>query len=441
MPATTPPDLLAVLAEPNRRRLLALLGAGERSAGDLATEFAVTRSAISQHLTVLVEAGLVVARHDGRYRHYRLVPEGMAALRAQIDEFWTTELDLLALAGRPPQGTTPMPYDKSVFLPVSPDEAFALVTEPERLRRWLAVAARVDLRAGGSYRWTVTSGHRAAGTITEVEPGRRLVLGFGWEDDETLPPDASTVTISITPGDGGTFVRLVHEGLDAAQQAQHAKGWDHYLDRLVACATEGDAGRDTWMDDSRPLDQLRSAEVSLAICLDVLRGLDATDGSRPVPSCPDFTIDHLLGHLTMSLTRLAQAGGADAGALDALGTPGESGPTDQAEVRIADLATLGLEAWHVRGLDGDTAMGPFPLPATVVAGIYTVELLVHGWDVAQAIGAKPEISDALATYALGCVDAVAEVGLRTPERFGAVVDVAPDADPLTRLLAATGRNA
>ena len=50
-----------------------------------------------------------------------------------------------------------MSFTKSVTLPVSPDEAFALVTQPERLRRWQTVSAYVDLRAGGAYRWTVSA--------------------------------------------------------------------------------------------------------------------------------------------------------------------------------------------------------------------------------------------------------------------------------------------
>src|SRR3954447_20963933 len=195
------PDLIGVLAEPNRRRILALLAGGERSVTSLAAEFDVTRSAISQHLTVLTDAGLVVARQNGRYRHYRLVPGGLAALHDAIDSFWTAELDSLARSGRPTKGTDAVSYDKSVFVPVSPDEAFALTTEPARLRRWQAVAARVDLRAGGDYRWTIAPGHIAAGTVAEVEPGKRLVLTWGWEDSDDLPPGASTVTITVAPGD------------------------------------------------------------------------------------------------------------------------------------------------------------------------------------------------------------------------------------------------
>ncbi len=65
-----------------------------------------------------------------------------------------------------------MSFTKTVTLPVSPDEAFALITDPERLRRWQTVSAVVDLRAGGQYRWTINPGHVAAGTYREVEPSQ-----------------------------------------------------------------------------------------------------------------------------------------------------------------------------------------------------------------------------------------------------------------------------
>lgn len=87
------PDLVAAVAEPNRRRLLQLLGQGEETVTRLASSFTVSRSAISQHLGVLAEAGLVASRREGRFQYYRLNPRGMAALRAELDAFWTRELD------------------------------------------------------------------------------------------------------------------------------------------------------------------------------------------------------------------------------------------------------------------------------------------------------------------------------------------------------------
>ena len=88
-------DALSAAAEPTRRRILQLLASGSRSVNELAEQFPVTRSAISQHLLVLADAGLVVARKDGRQRFYSIVPGGVVRLRAEIDRFWTDELDLL----------------------------------------------------------------------------------------------------------------------------------------------------------------------------------------------------------------------------------------------------------------------------------------------------------------------------------------------------------
>ncbi len=90
------PDLLETAAEPNRRRLLQLLGRGERSVSELADNFPVSRSAISQHLLVLADVGLVQARKDGRRRYYSLDPHGMSRLRESLATFWTAELDQLA---------------------------------------------------------------------------------------------------------------------------------------------------------------------------------------------------------------------------------------------------------------------------------------------------------------------------------------------------------
>ena len=88
-------DAFSAAAEPTRRRILQLLAAQPRTVGEIAAEFTVTRSAISQHLLVLAEAGLVEAEKLGRQRMYRVLPSGLQKLQAEIDRFWTDELDLL----------------------------------------------------------------------------------------------------------------------------------------------------------------------------------------------------------------------------------------------------------------------------------------------------------------------------------------------------------
>ncbi|KQY56874.1 ArsR family transcriptional regulator [Nocardioides sp. Root151] len=88
-------DALSAAAEPNRRRMLQLLGRGPRTVSEIAAEFTSTRSAVSQHLLLLASVGLVEAEKVGRTRIYRVVPSGLRQLQAEIDRFWTDELDQL----------------------------------------------------------------------------------------------------------------------------------------------------------------------------------------------------------------------------------------------------------------------------------------------------------------------------------------------------------
>jgi DNA-binding transcriptional ArsR family regulator len=86
---------LKAIAEPRRRRILTLVRDEELSAGEIAAHFEVTRPAISQHLTVLKEAGLVSERRNGTRRLYQARPEGLAELKTFLDGFWDERLDAL----------------------------------------------------------------------------------------------------------------------------------------------------------------------------------------------------------------------------------------------------------------------------------------------------------------------------------------------------------
>jgi len=89
---------LRAIAEPRRRQILALVRDVELSAGDIASHFDVTRPAVSQHLTVLKEAGLVSERRDGTRRLYRAQPQALAELKQFLDAFWDTRLETLKRA-------------------------------------------------------------------------------------------------------------------------------------------------------------------------------------------------------------------------------------------------------------------------------------------------------------------------------------------------------
>jgi DNA-binding transcriptional ArsR family regulator len=81
-------DALGALGDRTRRAIVACLAEQPRSVGELADVVPVSRPAVSQHLKVLKDAGLVTDRSEGTRRIYRLNPEGVAALRDQLDTFW-----------------------------------------------------------------------------------------------------------------------------------------------------------------------------------------------------------------------------------------------------------------------------------------------------------------------------------------------------------------
>ena len=80
--------VLQALAEPNRQEVVRLLAGGELSAGEIAARFSLTRQAVSQHLQVLVQAGLLDVRREGTRRLYRLSPERIAELDAFLASLW-----------------------------------------------------------------------------------------------------------------------------------------------------------------------------------------------------------------------------------------------------------------------------------------------------------------------------------------------------------------
>jgi DNA-binding transcriptional ArsR family regulator len=86
---------IQALAEPRRREILELIREREMSAGDIASGFDVTRPAISQHLGVLKEAGLVTERREGTRRFYRARPEGLKELKEFLEGFWAFSLQQL----------------------------------------------------------------------------------------------------------------------------------------------------------------------------------------------------------------------------------------------------------------------------------------------------------------------------------------------------------
>ena len=252
---------LKAIAEPRRRAILRLVRDDELSAGEIASHFDVTRPAVSQHLTLLKEAGLVDERRNGTRRLYRARPEGLAELKAFLEEFWDDRLEALKREAereeRKKDGDTTeqivfqreiadrgLPGD-GVGVPRRPGEAGPLVG-PARRRRSTRARRRVPHRGhpGAASR---------AGEFVELEPPRRLVYTWGWEPGgdgpNAVPPGSSTVEIELVP-DGRRDEAPVHAPRPAERASRPTAtrvGWDHYLGRLAIAAAGGDPGPDPWL--------------------------------------------------------------------------------------------------------------------------------------------------------------------------------------------------
>lgn len=310
------------------------------------------------------------------------------------------------------------------------DDTFALVTEPERLRRWEAISASVDLRVGGDYRFTMGPGHIASGSFTEIDPGKRVVFTWGWLGSEALPPGSSTVQIDLEPDGEGTKVRLTHSGLSEELAVSHNEGWTIAYDRLVNHAETGEVTFHPFAGAPEELDHFTAAEASWAICQHVMRAFTNDDRETSTP-CSEFTVHELVEHLHGSVVSLGGMAGGE--------NPGGFEPAT-AEDYIANVTETALSAWRQRGIEGEVPFGEGTVPAVVPMGILTLEYLVHAWDFAQATDQTIDVPEQLAAFALGAAKMIIQPENRG-EGHGFAAEVATTAsDSMTQLLAFTGRD-
>lgn len=180
---------------------------------------------------------------------------------------------------------------------------------------------------------------------------------------------------------------------------------------------------------SPPTDELASAEATLSVLQQAVHTIATDDLSKPTP-CREFDVAGLTDHLLNSITLLGQAAGAE--------LP-ERNAEDSVERQIIAAARPALDAWHRRGLDGTVPFGSGETPAGYMAGILSLEFLVHAWDYAAATGRTVDAPDSLVDYVSGLVHRVITPEGRIRAGFDDPVDVADDASALDRLVAFTGR--
>lgn len=181
--------------------------------------------------------------------------------------------------------------------------------------------------------------------------------------------------------------------------------------------------------EAPPADELASAEATLQVLQQVVHGI-ATDELTKQTPCREFDVASLTDHLLNSITLLGQAAGAEIPERDR---------DDSVERQIVAAARPALDAWHRRGLEGTVPFGSGEAPARFMAGILSLEFLVHAWDYAAATGRPIDAPDSLTDYVSGLVHRIVTPEGRARAGFDEPVEVPEGASALDRLVAFTGR--
>jgi uncharacterized protein YndB with AHSA1/START domain len=142
---------------------------------------------------------------------------------------------------------------RELAIAARPETVWEYLVDPEKQMRWMGIAVELDPRPGGVMRCEVIPGNVALGEVVEIDPPRRLVYTWGWEQasgpGSIVPPGSSTVVFELEPDGDGTLLRFTHRDLPSAESVEsHAHGWEHYLPRLREAGAGGDPGRDSWLD-------------------------------------------------------------------------------------------------------------------------------------------------------------------------------------------------
>jgi uncharacterized protein YndB with AHSA1/START domain len=139
--------------------------------------------------------------------------------------------------------TEPGVFQREIRIQAPPATVFAFLTDPQKIVRWMGVAATLDPQPGGLYLLDVNGTDVARGTFREVVPVHRLAYSFGWDGNAMgVSPGASLIEIDLIEQPDGTLMRMTHSGLPPEAVPAHEKGWTHFLGRLAAVAEGRDPG-------------------------------------------------------------------------------------------------------------------------------------------------------------------------------------------------------
>jgi uncharacterized protein YndB with AHSA1/START domain len=143
-------------------------------------------------------------------------------------------------------------FTHELHIEASADTVYSYFTDPAKMALWMGIDHKLDVVPGGVYRVDINGRDIAVGRFVLLEPPTHLVFTWGWEGSTDLPPGTTTIDVRLTPDAAGTNMTFAHSGLPTSRVQSHAKGWDHYLERLQLVSSGLDAGPDPWVRGDNP---------------------------------------------------------------------------------------------------------------------------------------------------------------------------------------------
>ncbi|MCP3970235.1 MAG: metalloregulator ArsR/SmtB family transcription factor [Rhodobacteraceae bacterium] len=253
-------EIIAALADPTRRALVERLRGGPQPVRTLAEGMTVSRPAVSQHLKVLRDAGLVLVEPKGTRRIYRLAPGGLDELRRWLDSFAPLAPEITQEDQMPGHkaDNADTPITRTVRVPLPPARAFDLFTR-EMADWWPLDTHSISAQSGQTAKTVVVTPEPGGpitetkpdgtttlwGRVTEWQPGRAFAMA--WHVGRPAS-QATKVRLSFDVVAGGTRVTLVHSGWQALGaeatviRVGYLTGWDSvFCTRFAACCRTSSA--------------------------------------------------------------------------------------------------------------------------------------------------------------------------------------------------------
>lgn len=135
---------------------------------------------------------------------------------------------------------------KEIFIECQPETLFPFFIDPHKMILWMGRQVLLEPKIGGKYRIDINGENIAIGEYKEIIPNKKVVLTWGWEGSNVMPPGTSTVEFILEPKNNGTQLILNHYNIPNEKVTSNNNGWTHYLNRMKQLGEGSDLGPDPW---------------------------------------------------------------------------------------------------------------------------------------------------------------------------------------------------